>query len=40
MEINTIPGMTKESLLPKAIKAAGLDFGDLLQQWLEGLSKR
>ncbi len=39
LEINTIPGMTKKSLLPKAIKAANMDFGDLLQEWVEDLSK-
>jgi D-alanine-D-alanine ligase len=35
LEINTIPGMTSASLLPKAIAAAGLDFGDLLAYWIE-----
>ena len=39
LEINTIPGMTKESLLPKAIKAANLNFGDILGQWIKDLSK-
>lgn len=40
LEINTIPGMTKESLLPKAIKTANLSFADLLEEWIKGLSKR
>jgi len=35
LEINTIPGLTKNSLVPKAVKAAGLDFGLLLKEWLE-----
>ncbi len=29
LEINTIPGMTETSLLPKAAEASGLDFGTL-----------
>lgn len=29
LEVNTIPGLTGKSLLPKAAKAAGIDFGDL-----------
>ena len=29
LEINTIPGLTERSLLPKAAKAAGFDFEDL-----------
>lgn len=29
LEINTIPGMTSSSLLPKAAKAVGIDFPDL-----------
>ena len=39
LEINTIPGMTKESLLPKAIQAANLDFTDLLDQWIKSSIK-
>lgn len=34
LEINTIPGMTKNSLLPKAIRAQGLDFAELLAEWI------
>jgi D-alanine-D-alanine ligase len=30
LEVNTIPGMTANSLLPKAAMAAGIGFGDLL----------
>ncbi len=30
LEINTLPGMTKNSLLPKAAKAAGIEFKELL----------
>ncbi len=30
LEINTLPGMTSTSLLPKAAKAAGLEFPDLI----------
>lgn len=30
IETNTIPGMTKTSLLPEAAKAAGIPFGDML----------
>ena len=32
LEVNTIPGMTANSLLPKAAKAAGIPFGDLLER--------
>lgn len=30
LEVNTLPGLTKESLLPKAAKAAGIEFPQLL----------
>ena len=30
LEIKTLPGMTSTSLLPKAAKAAGLEFPDLI----------
>lgn len=45
LETNTIPGMTNESLVPKAIRVAGEDWANLLNGWLEeaynnqGLSK-
>ena len=35
LEINTIPGLTKNSLIPKAIKTSGRDFGLLLKDWIE-----
>ncbi len=35
LEINTIPGLTGKSLLPKAAKAQGIDFGDLCVKILE-----
>ncbi len=41
LEINTIPGMTETSLLPKAAAEAGLSFHELVMQILEdaGLNK-
>jgi D-alanine-D-alanine ligase len=36
LEVNTIPGMTETSLLPKAAAQAGLSFEDLVQRMLEG----
>lgn len=35
LEINTNPGMTATSLLPKAARATGMEFGDLLVYLLE-----
>lgn len=35
LECNTIPGMTETSLLPMAARAAGMEFGDLLEKILE-----
>jgi len=35
LEINTIPGMTKTSLLPKMLKAAGISIEDLFKEWCE-----
>jgi D-alanine-D-alanine ligase len=32
LEVNTMPGMTVNSLLPKAAKAAGIPFADLLDR--------
>jgi D-alanine-D-alanine ligase len=37
LEINTIPGMTELSLLPKAAAVAGLDFPALCEE-IAGLS--
>jgi D-alanine-D-alanine ligase len=34
IEINTIPGMTATSLLPKAAAAAGIPFEDLVEMIL------
>jgi D-alanine-D-alanine ligase len=31
LEVNTIPGLTSESLLPKAAKAEGIEFGEFLE---------
>jgi D-alanine-D-alanine ligase len=41
LEVNTIPGMTETSLLPKAARQAGIDFRELAQRILEdaGLNK-
>jgi D-alanine-D-alanine ligase len=41
LEVNTIPGMTETSLLPKAAAHAGISFGELVQRILEdaGLEK-
>lgn len=36
LEVNTIPGMTETSLLPKAAAHAGIDFPELAQRILEG----
>lgn len=35
LEINTIPGLTEESLLPKAAEASGVPFDTLLRQVIE-----
>ena len=35
LELNTIPGMTPNSLLPKAAKAAGISFADLMAHLVE-----
>jgi D-alanine-D-alanine ligase len=35
LEVNTIPGMTANSLLPKAARAAGIQFGDLLGRFVD-----
>ncbi|RLB75775.1 MAG: D-alanine--D-alanine ligase, partial [Deltaproteobacteria bacterium] len=34
IEVNTIPGMTATSLLPKAAQAAGVDFPQLVEMIL------
>ena len=35
LEINTIPGFTRESLIPKAAKAAGISFEKLIDKLVE-----
>ena len=35
LEVNTLPGMTPTSLLPKIAAGAGYDFGDLCEAILE-----
>ena len=40
LEVNTIPGMTERSLLPKAARAAGLEFPELCQEIVEAAFKR
>jgi len=35
LEVNTIPGMTANSLLPKAARAAGIEFGDLVARFID-----
>jgi D-alanine-D-alanine ligase len=35
LEINTLPGMTETSLLPKAARAAGLEYAELCQRMIE-----
>jgi D-alanine-D-alanine ligase len=38
LEINTIPGLTSESLLPKAAKAAGLSFNEFIKELVKKAS--
>jgi D-alanine-D-alanine ligase len=40
LEVNTIPGMTANSLLPKAARVAGIDFGELCSMLLEAALAR
>lgn len=40
LEVNTIPGMTPTSLLPKAALAAGIAFDELVERILAGASLR
>ena len=35
LEVNTLPGMTETSLLPKAAAAAGIDYAELCQRMLD-----
>ncbi|MDF2723070.1 MAG: ddl3 [Paenibacillus sp.] len=36
LEVNTLPGMTVNSLMPKSAGAAGISFGELLHRIIEG----
>jgi D-alanine-D-alanine ligase len=40
LEVNISPGLTETSLVPIAVQAAGLDFGDLLVELVEQAIKR
>ena len=40
LEINTIPGFTEKSLLPKAAKAAGYNFNELCESLIAHAMKR
>lgn len=40
LEVNTLPGMTETSLLPKAAQAAGMSFGDLCERMIELAARR
>jgi D-alanine-D-alanine ligase len=40
LEINTLPGMTETSLLPKAAAAAGIGYAELCQRMVELALKR
>lgn len=40
LEVNTLPGMTETSLLPKAAKAAGIGFEQLCQRMIDAALKR
>jgi D-alanine-D-alanine ligase len=35
LEVNTLPGMTETSLLPKAAAAAGIDYAELCQKMID-----
>jgi D-alanine-D-alanine ligase len=39
LEVNTIPGMTETSLLPKIARQAGLDFPQLLEEIIGGIGE-
>ena len=40
LETNTLPGLTKASLYPKALKAQGIEFVDFLQGQIALAAKR
>ena len=35
LEVNTLPGMTETSLLPKAAAAVGINYAELCQQMVD-----
>ncbi len=39
LEANTIPGLTAQSLFPKAAEAAGMSISELVQELVELASK-
>jgi len=38
LELNSIPGMTEESIIPKQIQSMGLKMEDILQQVIDDLN--
>jgi D-alanine-D-alanine ligase len=40
LEVNTLPGMTETSLLPKAAAAAGIRYPELCQRMVDLAMKR
>ena len=40
LEVNTVPGMTETSLLPKIARLAGLEFADLIEEILKSSIER
>ena len=40
LEVNTIPGMTANSLLPKSARVAGIPFGELLERLIRSAMER
>jgi D-alanine-D-alanine ligase len=40
LEVNTLPGMTETSLLPKAAAAAGIGYAELCQRMVDLALKR
>ncbi|MEA1987030.1 MAG: D-alanine--D-alanine ligase, partial [Candidatus Marinimicrobia bacterium] len=40
LEANTLPGMTDSSLLPKAVRYAGMDFSELVEKIIEDKLKK
>jgi D-alanine-D-alanine ligase len=36
LEVNTLPGMTETSLLPKAANQCGMSFDQMVEKMLEG----